>query len=311
MSFHLSKIEHSPLLGPGGNKFLADLLCITPSKDHLSSLPIPQANANVGKFIGFKNVCECMESIINLDVRSDDVFVCSLPKCGSSWIHLIVWLLTHDLDYDKIQKPRVDFDIPIHLGKFREMSCQRIRVANTETLSDNELLNTLWEKMCDYATPPRILKSHFPVCFLPKQVWTKNARVIYIVRNPKDMAVSLFYFLRNFFYVDVTMDEVVTMITNDLSYYSPHLNHIQEFWKIRHMPNVFFIAYEDLVAEQFACIKRISEFLKCNYSDEQLNTLSEFISFKNMKKNSDVNRERDIAGMEVVHGKKRPDANYT
>lgn len=55
----------------------------------------------------------------------------------------------------------------------------------------------------DYPTPglnyinemksPRIIKTHLPLSFLPDNI-ENECKVVYIVRNPKDVAVSYFHF---------------------------------------------------------------------------------------------------------------------
>lgn len=40
------------------------------------------------------------EEIMNYNnTRDDDVWVLSQPKCGTSWMQEMVWLITHDLDF--------------------------------------------------------------------------------------------------------------------------------------------------------------------------------------------------------------------
>ena len=49
-------------------------------------------------------------------------------------------------------------------------------------------------KFIDDVPSPRIIKTHLPHKVLPKQLWEKAAKVIYIARNPKDLAVSYYNF---------------------------------------------------------------------------------------------------------------------
>ncbi|XP_026685463.1 sulfotransferase 1C4-like [Diaphorina citri] len=44
------------------------------------------------------------EDIINMDVRDDDVWVCSFPKTGTTWTQEMVWCIANNLDFDKISK---------------------------------------------------------------------------------------------------------------------------------------------------------------------------------------------------------------
>ena len=41
---------------------------------------------------------------------------------------------------------------------------------------------------------PRLIKSHFPGQMLPPDIMSKKARIVYVARNPKDLAVSYYYF---------------------------------------------------------------------------------------------------------------------
>ena len=43
------------------------------------------------------------EKVKNLKIRDDDVFLCSFPRTGSTWMQEILWLLGNDLDFEKAQ----------------------------------------------------------------------------------------------------------------------------------------------------------------------------------------------------------------
>lgn len=40
---------------------------------------------------------------------------------------------------------------------------------------------------------PRFIKSHLPLHFLPKQLWTVKPKIIFVLREPKDTAVSYYH----------------------------------------------------------------------------------------------------------------------
>lgn len=318
MSFYISKPENPSYLSNGAKDFFTENYShFMASEKLISKHPLSLKTLQIEPVFMPTITGECLEAILNFEVNPDDVFICALPKCGSSWLSTIAWLLTHNLDYKTIEsndryKLMSNFD-DIAIAKAAKERAQELLIIESisKSLSKDEALTKAWNEIFNRFESPRIMKSHHPCHFLPKGIWSKGGRVIYVIRNVKDMAVSLYYFVRNFFHAEFTMDDIVDSIANDLSFYSPLPNHIHNFWKIRYLPNVLFLTYEELVNNPFVSIKRISKFLKCEYSDEQLMELTEYISFKSMKNNKAINRESDIAKMEAVHGRKRPDAGFT
>ena len=41
-----------------------------------------------------------MEEIRNFEVHSDDLFIITLPKCGTTWMQEIAWLIANNLDLE-------------------------------------------------------------------------------------------------------------------------------------------------------------------------------------------------------------------
>lgn len=313
MSYTLSKVEKSPFLSKLANDFLVDFnLWANPSEKIISELPSSLANLKISPFMQDGNLCQYfLELIFNLDIRSDDTFVCSLAKCGSSWLQNIVWLLKNNLDYKTIESVKRgqligDFeDRPGYIEAANKL------MANDKSLSEDVALKMAFSMCYDNMKSPRVIKTHLPIYALPKKIWSKGAKVIYICRSMKDMIVSEYHFWRNFFFADISINDVVEGVTNNAWLYSDHMDHVLNFWNAKHLPNILFITYEDLLSNSFATIKKISEFLKCNYTDKQIKDLTEFTSFDNMRKNKSLSREDDVVRMEKDEGKKRLDPSYT
>lgn len=312
MSFKISKVQSVPFLSKYANQYITkSYSLVVPTDELLSELPL-QPNLKIKPFAGVARACLFLDAILDFDVRSDDVFVCSMPKCGSSWVQTIVWLLKHNLDYKTTQTVDTNF----LTGTFNrthglEKSSEYFDDVNSN--ASNIALKKAYNNNFNHFESPRVLKSFWPIYFLPKAVWTKASKVIYVVRNPMDMVVSEYHFLRNtyFFNANFTMDDIVNGIVNDTWSISPRSEHVLNYWNAsKYLSNIFFVAYEDLVNDSFKTIKQISEFLECDYNNQQLKELTEYVQFDNMKKIKTINRENYVESIEKHMGMKRPDAEF-
>lgn len=99
MSYKISRLEYSSRFSSGANEFLMEnFVRVIPSEKLISKLPPVLEKLKKSPFIMRKLLAEnFIDSIMDFTIRSDDVYVCSLPKCGSSWTETIVWLLKHGL----------------------------------------------------------------------------------------------------------------------------------------------------------------------------------------------------------------------
>ncbi|HUL82192.1 MAG TPA: sulfotransferase domain-containing protein, partial [Gammaproteobacteria bacterium] len=97
-----------------------------------------------------------------------DVFVCTYPKCGTTWVQYIVYLLVHGGE-PLPAGGRMDAVFP-HLEEVGSAQVRALR-------------------------EPRLIKTHLPFGRTP---WHPAARYLYVVRNPFDCAVSFYHHTRGF-----------------------------------------------------------------------------------------------------------------
>lgn len=64
------------------------------------------------------------------------------------------------------------------------------------TTMQHALLEISDESYVEKIPSPRILSSHQPPTSVPQEIFFKHSKVIYLYRNPKDTAVSLYYHLK-------------------------------------------------------------------------------------------------------------------
>lgn len=103
------------------------------------------------------------------------------------------------------------------LTRFRMRPKRKIKLFNYWWMTYIQWMNVQhWEwvelRCLKFINTLRVIKTHYPISFLPKEIWTKGVSVIYIVRNLKDLAVSLDHMLKNDVFADITMDDTLDII---------------------------------------------------------------------------------------------------
>ncbi|KAJ9594236.1 hypothetical protein L9F63_014396, partial [Diploptera punctata] len=169
------------------------------------------------------------DKIRRFTVRKDDVWVVTYPKCGTTWTQEMVWLLLNNLDYETAKKVPLTTRSP-----FFEFGCL-FSNGGADTLNDAENLES-----------PRIIKSHLNLELLPEQLLTVKPKIIYVAREAKDSAVSYFHHHRLMFVYTGTLDDFVDAYTAGIVLNGGQWNHVLEFWKIRHEPNILFNTFEEM-----------------------------------------------------------------
>lgn len=147
--------------------------------------------------------------------------------------------------------------------------------------------------MMDDLPSPRHLKSHLPAHLLPKNIWTAKPKLIYIYRDAKDVAISMYHMYRNHSRIQFTgsLEDYLDAFLNDYVTFGPFYEHIRSYQQLAGLEHILLLSYEDMISNPFAAVKRISEFLNCKYNDDQLKQLNEHVSFGNMRKHINVNLE--------------------
>ncbi|XP_063620495.1 luciferin sulfotransferase-like [Cydia splendana] len=234
-------------------------------------------------------------NIYTMEVRPSDIFVASYPRSGTTWTQELVWMVANDLDYEKSNAiplteryPFLEFSIfvhPVMKARFHEENSH-----SPEKLRLLELVSQPGTEQLAENTSQRFIKTHLPISLLPPTLLDKG-RMVYVARDPRDVAVSFYHLnrlIRTQGYVgDFKM--YWNFFINDLHHWTPYFEHLKEAWQKRHHPRMLFLFYEELTKDLPAAVRRVAAFLDKQYSDEEIAKLCEHLSIDSFKNNKSVN----------------------
>jgi len=274
-------------------------------------------NPNMTDFIRFpkqrllfpRSCLKINDSIKNLALKEDDIWIVTYPKCGTTWMQEITTMLIRDVDenYAKLplllRSPFLEIDAlmagpdggslmgKVMKGKSQSEMPESVKAQFGELLKGNV---NLANKM----TGRRVLKSHYSFDFLPDNLQEK-CKVIYVARNPKDCAVSFFHHLVNMPLHGFTesFQSFVADFMKGLLMYGDYWAHLESGWKLKDHPNVKFIWFEEIKKDSKKVIQELTEFLGHPLSEEKMDALVKHVSFDMMKKNPAANPTVHLQGM--------------
>jgi hypothetical protein len=189
----------------------------------------------------------------NFTVFPDDTFLVSYPKSGNTWVRFLLANLIY----------------PNETVGFANIN----RLLPAPGVSSKRFLRNL--------PRPRILKSHetFDVRF---------RKVIYLVRDPRDVAVSEYHFdlKKRYIEPDVTLEQFVErFIKGTTAGYGSWWEHAASWIAARHgNPAFLLVRYEDLLSDSISETGKIAEFLGIQASPERLEAAVQRSSADRMRK---------------------------
>ncbi|XP_030749751.1 sulfotransferase family cytosolic 1B member 1-like [Sitophilus oryzae] len=253
---------------------------------------------------------EIEQKVIDTAIYKDDVWTVSYPRTGSTWCQEIVWLIGNDLDFEKAKTVLQQLRAPLIETSIVMFDCvdQKIIPIKDQpelkykrgflpysSMPDSNTSKSLYQLFSDSLSfvenmpSPRFIKSHLSLELLPKKLFTVKPKVIYIMRNPKDLCVSYYYHCKIYHKINVDFEIFCELFMNDALPIGSIFNHYFGFWNRRHDENILILRYEDLKTDTRETIKKIAIFMEKPLNDEDADAISEFLSFHNMRKNKACN----------------------
>jgi hypothetical protein len=193
-----------------------------------------------------------------------DVFVCSYFKSGTNWTMQIAVQIAY--------RGRAEFEHIHDLVPWPEMP-ERVRFA--VPLADDR-------PRAGCPSGLRVIKTHLALSAVP---YSSAARYICVVRDPKDVFVSGYHFIRSVA-LGPAMPPVAVWLDAALSPDTPHgswAEHLQSCWRLRDRPNVLFLTYEQMRADLPAAVDKIAALMGIELTPAERASVIAQSTFEHMK----------------------------
>jgi hypothetical protein len=198
-----------------------------------------------------------------------DVIVMTYPKSGTNWLLQIAYQLIHHGkgDYDHIHDVVPWPDVETMPGFMRRYAIPLDQATDWESAPERK----------------RVIKTHFNWDLIP---YSPEARYIAVIRDPKDVFVSSYFFLRDGLY-GAAMPKVDTWYRLFLSKHfmmtGSWAPNAAGYWAVRHRPNVLVLSFKAMKRDLRVAVKQVARFLEINASDTLIDDVIRLSSFEYMK----------------------------
>ncbi|KAM3617682.1 uncharacterized protein V6R79_009594 [Siganus canaliculatus] len=209
------------------------------------------------------------EKVQNFQARPDDILVVTYPKAGTTWVSYILDLLYFGQKSPEHQTSDLNERVP-----YLELCLPPLTPG--------------YDMVMNLTTSPRLIKTHFPVQFVPKSFWEQNCKMIYVGRNAKDNAVSFYHFDR----MNMAEPEpgewssYLQRFMEGKVVYGSWFDHVNGWWKKKQTySNIHYMLFEDMIEDTGREIDKLCSFLGLSPSVEERQRITGGVQFDNMKKN--------------------------
>lgn len=231
-------------------------------------------------FPGKIPVADHVRNLRAMSMREDDIIIAAFPKCGTHWIWEVTQMLVSGkAEYDTRPK--------------EEVMMEFVEVEHFELL-----------------TSPRVINSHLFLRQLSREIATKKPRIINVIRNPKDTAVSTYFHLiqmKGFETVEkMGFIEFGKMFLKGgfapgsfVDYFS-YMTQMATF--LREHPDipVVTIYFEDAKEDPVKCVRQLAEFLQVDASERLCAEVAVQCSFHKLKEADETTKVKKQSNTEQM-----------
>uniref|UniRef100_A0A224XU45 Putative sulfotransferase n=1 Tax=Panstrongylus lignarius TaxID=156445 RepID=A0A224XU45_9HEMI len=243
------------------------------------------------------------EKYYTFDLQPDDLWIMTYPRSGTTWMQELLWQVNNKLDFGISSKvplferfPFFEFNMMFSEKYLEEVA--ELNDNDPQVLKELKNLTTPGYVIAQTMKSPRYFKTHLPPSLMPPNL-IDTCKVVYVARNPFDVAVSFYHHNKLFKVHDFQGDfqKYWELFEKDLIIYSPYWEHMKEGWEKRHHPNFLFLFYEDLLRDLPGNIRKICTFLNKQMTDDEIKKLADHLHIDNFRKNVKFMKEFEMKGM--------------
>jgi len=198
--------------------------------------------------------------------KDGDVFVVTYPRSGTTWTEQMVHLLVNN----GVQgEQRLTDAVPW-----------------LETLPHRpngmlEFLKTMPQR--------RLFTSHLPYPLMP-HLNNTTAKIVYVARNPKDVAISTYFHNQSKGGYEGTWEEHFQLFLSSDVGFGPYFDHVLPWWQASRKDNrILFLKYEDMKHDHAGNVAKLASFLDLHPDPQLISTVVTLSSFKSMTSNENTN----------------------
>ncbi|XP_067867052.1 amine sulfotransferase-like [Heterodontus francisci] len=214
-------------------------------------------------FVSGIHSIERLEWLKDFKMDPDIPLIVTYPKSGTNWMQQIASLI---------------------------MNCDHIASLKEQTLYQR----APWMEYIPFKpdiTKYMMLTTHLNYHMVPNDVKNKMIKIIYVVRNPKDVIVSSYYFHQCTHFLKVPKDfqDFLKQFVEGNVFYGSWFDHIRDWYNHKDELNILIVMYEDMQKDLRSVIEKIASFLNKELDGETLELILDQCTFKYMKENPETN----------------------
>ncbi|KAK2531466.1 sulfotransferase 6B1 [Columba guinea] len=200
---------------------------------------------------------EAFRSMESLEARSDDIILAGYPKSAI---------------FEKKTQNKESSENDENLEEF-----PYLEMGDTEKY---ERMNKLPSR--------RVIFTHLLPENLPRSIFKNKAKILLLLRNPKDVATSFYHFSNGISTLpsyETWDDFFVAFMTKKMAW-GCYFEYLSKWNKYAADENIMTITYEELKENPVLGVKNIAAFFGIPLTEKELQSVVERCSFQSMKKNS-------------------------